>query len=506
MTAPPGAPFDTSQDPDHVSEKPGAAAFGLLSRAQALADQLRSEVRAEAAALRAEDAAAHIEASRLLADATNVHEDALSVQRSAQARLREAQQEAAQLVGDAADQASLVAAAAERATETLLASTQIEVDDLRNATRAEDLRLRDQAAAGLEQGRENIATLLAEAAAGIAAQQEQVAAELHELREEAVREATSIRTAAQEFAAEAITRADTEASTTHAITTSELTHSRAEIAGLRATAADEISSLRDAATAEADRVLGDAADHMRWTQDTVQSLLSTAEAETTRLRLAGHETNAAHLARRRKQLHNIISRVALRARALTSQAAADAERLRGQADAILDVAQRDTVATRERAAAHAARVIGEADLTAQAALERGQRRLDEAEAGARVLRERAAAEVLRLQTEAHDHRRAVRDEATTTLAAARADANTSRTHARDLLTQARAEVKVLAERRDDITAQLGHLSGVIEALAVPERSAVLAGRCAPDAADIEPTPENATPHLCLTATATTGTR
>jgi hypothetical protein len=499
------------EDPDHASgesgsEEPGAAAFGLLSRAQALADQLRTEVRAEVAALRAEDAAAHIEAHRLLSDATKVHEDALSVQRSAQARLSEAQQEAAQLVGDAADQASLVAAAAERATEALLASTQIEADDLRNATRAEDLRLRDQAATELEQGRENTSALLAEAVAGIAAQQEQVTTELHQLREKAVQEATSIRTAAQEFSAEAISRADTEASATHAITTSELTASRAEIADLRATAATEISSNRDAATAEADRVLGDAADHMRWTQDTVQSLLSTAEAETTRLRLADHEANAAHLARSRKKLHNIISRVALRARAVTSQAAAEAERLRGQANAILDAAERDTVATRERAAAHAERVISEADLTAQAALERGQRRLDEAEAGARVLRERAAAEVLRLQTEAHNHRRAVRDEATTTLAAARADADTSRTQARDLLTQARAEVKALAERRDDITAQLGHLSGVIEALAVPERSAVLAGLSTPDAADTEPTPEDATPRPILTTTATTGTK
>ena len=35
--------------------------------------------------------------------------------------------------------------------------------------------------------------------------------------------------------------------------------------------------------------------------------------------------------------------------------------------------------------------------------------------------------------------------------------------------RARAEVAALARRRDDINAQLGHLSGVIEALAVSER-------------------------------------
>src|ERR1035438_4390504 len=84
-------------------------------------------------------------------------------------------------------------------------------------------------------------------------------------------------------------------------------------------------------------------------------------------------------------------------------------------------------------------------------------------------------------------------------AAARADADTSRAEARDLLTHARAEVKALAARRDDITAQLGNLSGVIEALAVPGPPRVTGEGAAP-------IPENAEPNLSLTANATTGTR
>jgi len=136
--------------------------------------------------------------------------------------------------------------------------------------------------------------------------------------------------------------------------------------------------------------------------------------------------------------------------------------------------EKDAAATREQTRAHAERVISEADLTAQAGLERAQRRLDESERGAKMLRERAAAEVARLQTEAHEHRRAVRDEATTTLAAARADADNTRAEAHELLAQARVEVGALAERRDDITEQLSYLSGVIEALAVPEHSAAVA--------------------------------
>ena len=40
-----------------------------------------------------------------------------------------------------------------------------------------------------------------------------------------------------------------------------------------------------------------------------------------------------------------------------------------------------------------------------------------------------------------------------------------------MLERARSEVAALASRRQDITTQLGHLSGVINALAVPEKSA-----------------------------------
>jgi hypothetical protein len=310
---------------------------------------------------------------------------------------------------------------------------------------------------------------------------------------------TSIRAAAEHFSTMAISRAAAEASATHAITVQEIEQARSETAVLRSTAAPEIASARDAAAAEAHRVLCDAVDHMNWTQDTVASLLWTAKAEADRLRHADHQRSSIHLAARRRQLQDVIIRVALRVRTAIAEGAAEAERLRAQASAILEAADKDAVATRDHALAHAERVITEADLTVHAALERGQRRLDEAEIGARVLRQRAAETVSRLQREAHEHRRAVRDEATSTLAAARADADTSRAEARDLLTHARAEVKVLAARRDDITAQLGNLSGVIEALAVPGPPRVTGDGAAP-------IPEDAEPHLSLTTIATTGTR
>lgn len=61
-----------------------------------------------------------------------------------------------------------------------------------------------------------------------------------------------------------------------------------------------------------------------------------------------------------------------------------------------------------------------------------------------------------------------------------------------MLDRARAEVASLASRREDITKQLGHLSGVIDALAVPERPTAGAaeGRQDPTGTTPVPTPED----------------
>ena len=53
------------------------------------------------------------------------------------------------------------------------------------------------------------------------------------------------------------------------------------------------------------------------------------------------------------------------------------------------------------------------------------------------------------------------------VASARAEADEIRAQARRTLEDARAEIALLARRRDGITAELGQLSGVIQALAVP---------------------------------------
>ncbi|HMS35632.1 MAG TPA: hypothetical protein PKA93_00600 [Arachnia sp.] len=79
-----------------------------------------------------------------------------------------------------------------------------------------------------------------------------------------------------------------------------------------------------------------------------------------------------------------------------------------------------------------------------------------------------AADLERSQKAAFERTRATREEAVALLAQARLDADGMRSHAREMLDAARSEVAGLAERRDNITAQLHNLSGVIEALAVNE--------------------------------------
>jgi vacuolar-type H+-ATPase subunit H len=103
-------------------------------------------------------------------------------------------------------------------------------------------------------------------------------------------------------------------------------------------------------------------------------------------------------------------------------------------------------------------------------VERAERRLAGAEQGARVLREQAAQQAGAAQREVQDRRRDARAQAASIVAEARAEADDLRTRARELLDGARAEVRTLTLRRDRIAAELGQLSGVIDALAVPDPS------------------------------------
>ena len=118
--------------------------------------------------------------------------------------------------------------------------------------------------------------------------------------------------------------------------------------------------------------------------------------------------------------------------------------------------------------ARAAERLASAEADAARLAERADRRTAESEAGATQIRTAVAEEVVRLRAEAAEELRSAREEAAETLRTAQAEAEEVRSRARTLLDDARAEVTELRGRRDRITGELSQLSGVIEALAVPD--------------------------------------
>ena len=169
---------------------------------------------------------------------------------------------------------------------------------------------------------------------------------------------------------------------------------------------------------------------------------------------------------RRQAIQSALARATHRAGAELGDGA-EAERRCAQAEAVLASADAAAVRSEQQASERAERILARCRGDRRAITVRAQRRIDDAERGARLVRERTAAEVERLQRETHQSSQTARAELIRVTEEARADADRIREEARTMLERAR-EVSVLAGRREDITRQLGHLSGVIEALAVPE--------------------------------------
>ena len=71
------------------------------------------------------------------------------------------------------------------------------------------------------------------------------------------------------------------------------------------------------------------------------------------------------------------------------------------------------------------------------------------------------------QRTADEELRRARAESAAIIAEARQEADDLRAQARRIVEEARAEVAALARQRESITEELGQLSGVIQALAVP---------------------------------------
>jgi ElaB/YqjD/DUF883 family membrane-anchored ribosome-binding protein len=96
------------------------------------------------------------------------------------------------------------------------------------------------------------------------------------------------------------------------------------------------------------------------------------------------------------------------------------------------------------------------------------------------VRQSAAEDVERMHREAHEYHAAARAEIMKASEEARQRADTVRAEAQAAVERARAEVHTLAARRDAITAQLGNLSGVIDALAVSDQPTTTESPSTPD--------------------------
>ncbi len=113
-------------------------------------------------------------------------------------------------------------------------------------------------------------------------------------------------------------------------------------------------------------------------------------------------------------------------------------------------------------------MLEDAEAAASRIVERADRRQAESEASAHNLRALVADEVVAMRGEGAEELRRSREEAARILTEAQADADRVRGQARQVLANARAEVDALRRRRDHIATELTQMSGVIEALAVSE--------------------------------------
>ena len=214
-----------------------------------------------------------------------------------------------------------------------------------------------------------------------------------------------------------------------------------------------------AAEAEAQRQLAAAAEQTSWTQQTVQSLLATADLEADRIRQVGHRDAVDVVRRARQGIVGVAARMRdkLDIETETSRHGGRQQRRRSAEDALASAAQ-EAQQTRADGEREAARIREDAEATAAHTAERAQHRLDEAEQGARALREQVAEEVLRLQRTGDEELRQARTESAAIVAQARHEADELRAQARRIVEEARAEVALLARQRDGITEELGQLS------------------------------------------------
>ncbi|PZS17014.1 MAG: hypothetical protein DLM57_09160 [Pseudonocardiales bacterium] len=399
-------------------------------------------------------------------------EDALLAARTklavAETRLAESHDEAQSIIKDAVEQAALISGRADRAAQEQLSEARQQAAELTSSARAAADKIRSEAA-----------QIMADAQAGSRQLRERLTADLGEQLAHHERDLqdrltaheaqlASTAAAADGRIAQRQAQAEAAAQTTIQSAQRELENARLDVATARSDAAAEVRALLETSRADAAREVHAAAEQTRWTQQIIVGLLEAADLDAQHTRRSAHREAAAAIRRTHGRLATILARSRERFADRLVVAEREAGAVVQEATATLDRAAVDAMQIREQADADARRIVAEAEDTAAARLDRAERRLLEAEAGARAIREQVADELTKSQREIREVRRTANAEEIQRVQAARTEADEVRATARQLLADAKAEVAALAERRNAIAGELGNLSGVIEALAVSD--------------------------------------
>ncbi|MEP7020122.1 MAG: hypothetical protein ABI808_05690 [Pseudonocardiales bacterium] len=386
----------------------------------------------------------------------------------AETRLAESHDEAQSIISDAVEQASLISARADQDAQDLLSESRQQAAELTASAEAAAAKTRREAdlmMADAETGSRRLRERMTEDLAQQLATHE---AKLHSSL--AGHQADLARTSAEaeELVARQQAQANVAAETMLQSATRELENARLDAVTSRSEVAAEARYVLETARADAAREIAAAAEQTKWTQQIIVGLLEAADLDAQRIRRSASLESAAAIRRTHGRLAQILATARLRIVARQNGAERDAQVLGREAAATLDRAAVDAIQIREEAAADSRRIVTEAQDTAAARLDRAERRLLEAESGARAVREQVAAELTKAQREIHELRRAAKAEEAEAVGAARAEADAVRTSSRRLLAEAKAELAALSAQRDAIAGELGNLSGVIDALAVSD--------------------------------------
>jgi cell division septum initiation protein DivIVA len=430
-------------------------------------------------------------------------EDVEEVLAAAFARLTEADSllehastEAQSIVADAIEQSSLITGRAEAAADELTATGRRDAEQHLAETYSAARAIRDQAEEVLVEAKRTSDELRQQVVAEYAGLRErhdrQLAAERAEFdaalaaeTREAAGRANALDTESREAAQDLIHAAH-----------EQLESAKEEADQLRSAASEQAAALVEAARANIARELAEAAEQTAWTKQTMSGLRAAAELDAKNIRAQALEESEVAVRRARARIAEVISASRERAQQRLETTEQECLALKAEADdrvrdAEVKAAEEQAAAEQVRLAAEAAasRVVGEAEAAVKARLEMADRRMAEAETGARAIRERVADDMSRAQRESQETRRAAKREASEILATARAEADELRERARKSVTEARTEVERVSAQRDAISRQLGDLTGVIDALAVDGHAhPAVAARPTSQPGTIDPSP------------------